>query len=184
MNLFWLHKLYKVTARLHSDQHIVKMVLECAQIMSTVYYHYDQEPPSKYRKTHARHPCTIWCAQNREHFLAAGRLALELSKEYTLRYGRTHGCHAKIRAMLDRPPDFARKSPPTYARAPRMARWNHLMVPLAIADPKFHHDDACVAYGRYYMDKLRKDAGGRMRRWQRRSDDQALLRLLTSLYGK
>ena len=37
MNIFHLHKVPKVCAEYHCDKHVVKMILETAQMLSTAY---------------------------------------------------------------------------------------------------------------------------------------------------
>ena len=44
MNLFYLHKNPKVSATLHCDKHVVKMIIEYAQMLSTAHRMLDGDP--------------------------------------------------------------------------------------------------------------------------------------------
>ena len=43
MNIFYLHKEPEVSARLHCDKHVVKMIIEYAQMLSTAHRMIDGE---------------------------------------------------------------------------------------------------------------------------------------------
>jgi hypothetical protein len=47
----------------------------------------DQIP---YKLTHKNHPCSIWVRESLSNYLYLCELGLELSKEYTHRYGKRH----------------------------------------------------------------------------------------------
>jgi hypothetical protein len=75
-------------ARVLDDKRVVKMVLESAQMLSTV--RYLRGDPHPYRPTHENHPLVKWVAADprNEHWLL--RHFVALSAEYTHRYCRTH----------------------------------------------------------------------------------------------
>ena len=87
MNLFVLHKDPSECAKLHCDKHVVKMVLETAQILCTVMGEYCDVP---YKSTHVNHPCTKWCRANASNYAWCVDLFLSLSDEYTFRYKKVH----------------------------------------------------------------------------------------------
>ena len=58
MNIFVLHDDPVVAAQMMCDKHVVKMILESNQMLSTVARKYGHDAP--YRSTHAKHPCTLW----------------------------------------------------------------------------------------------------------------------------
>ena len=71
MNIFYLDKNPKLAAKYHCDKHIVKMIIEYAQILSTVHHLYNSpnEILNKiYKKTHINHPCVKWAASNLENY--------------------------------------------------------------------------------------------------------------------
>ncbi len=94
MNIFALSLDPHEAARWAIDKHVVKMVLETAQILSTVSWRYGVEAP--YRATHAQHPCTLWAGEtagNWHWLIEHGRA---LADEYARRYGKEHKSRAVI----------------------------------------------------------------------------------------
>ena len=91
MNIFALHQNPHLAARFHCDKHVVKMILETAQILCTVLHKKElglEDIP--YRKTHANHPCTIWAGETLQNFNWLITLGKALSDQYTKRYGKVH----------------------------------------------------------------------------------------------
>lgn len=78
----------ELCAQYHCDQHVVKMVLESAQIISTVGHKFGLKPP--YRSTHKNHPAVLWAGDNNSNLLWTIDLFKCLLKEYTFRYKKTH----------------------------------------------------------------------------------------------
>lgn len=71
------------------DKHVVKMVLETAQILSTVMA--DLFPSDIwYKPTHKNHPCVKWAASSYENFEWLLRHGQWIAEEYSYRYGKTH----------------------------------------------------------------------------------------------
>ncbi len=69
MNIFVLDTNPAIAASYHCDQHLHKMILESAQMLSTVARHYATNFDSGaysgyYKPTHSNHPCTIWLREN------------------------------------------------------------------------------------------------------------------------
>lgn len=91
MNIFVLDKNPQLAAQYHCDKHVVKMVLETAQILSTVLIELLPEyKEGLYRPTHKTHPCTLWAAESENNFWWLLHLGHYLSEEFTYRYGGTH----------------------------------------------------------------------------------------------
>jgi hypothetical protein len=67
VNIFVLHKHPRQAARMQCDQHVVKMTLESAQMLSTVINELGGEGP--YKSTHVNHPCSVWARQSLGNFL-------------------------------------------------------------------------------------------------------------------
>ena len=88
MNIFRVDDDPQHAARALCDKHVVKMVLETAQLLSGVLAWYNL--PYKYRKTHMQHPCAIWARQGRENYTWLALHGLELCHEYTYRYEKEH----------------------------------------------------------------------------------------------
>lgn len=96
MNIFYLDTDPVLAAQYQHDKHVVKMILETAQILSTVLHKQGINDPLLYKPTHANHPCTLWagaCDANYTWLVLHGEA---LCAEYTYRYGRTHKSAAVI----------------------------------------------------------------------------------------
>lgn len=98
MNIFILNRNPRVAAKYHCDKHVVKMVLETAQILSTVAHHYGSNIPGLYKPTHPNHPCVVW-AREPLNFAWLHRLGEYLCLEYTYRYGKTHASERVINSI-------------------------------------------------------------------------------------
>jgi hypothetical protein len=70
------------------DKHIVKMILETAQLLCSAFVMSPTTPP--YRVTHYNHPCAIWTRTSQQNFVVLYKYGICLSNEYTYRYKRTH----------------------------------------------------------------------------------------------
>ena len=88
MNIFYLDKDTKLNAQYHVDKHVVKMILETAQLLCGA--HWLSGGHARYKLTHKNHPCAIWVRQSMENYQYLCFLGKELCKEYTYRYGKKH----------------------------------------------------------------------------------------------
>ena len=79
MNIFVLDDDIRTCARYHCDQHVVKMILESAQLLCTALNKQGFRTP--YRSTHVKHPCVLWLEQSYDNFLWLKALAMELNRE-------------------------------------------------------------------------------------------------------
>ena len=112
MNIFYLHRKRRKCAKYHGNKHVIKMILETAQLLCTAVWvcdpdHVLQDEKNKiftyrgtriYRKTHQNHPCAIWARENKKHFRWLRKFGLRLCDEYTYRYGKVH----KTREILEK----------------------------------------------------------------------------------
>lgn len=87
MNIFVLHPSASpaACAAYHCDQHIHKMILESAQMLSTatLYAFSDYQIPPElrsilYKPAYHKHPCTIWTASSNNNMLWLCDLAIAL----------------------------------------------------------------------------------------------------------
>lgn len=90
MNIFHLDKDPKVCASYHCDKHVVKMILETAQMLSTAYQKHFGINEKLYKIAHPKHPMTLWVAESKENFLWSLDLLKHLLNQYTLRYNKIH----------------------------------------------------------------------------------------------
>lgn len=152
MNIFVLDHDPRRAARYHCDKHVVKMVLESAQLLSTGLWLVDGRRARRlhdrsriYLPTHKRHPCTLWVGESLANYRWLARLAGALVEEYHYRYGgRSHASEL----VIDSCRRFALSKP-----AQRLQPWGSARrTPFALAMPEnYRGDDAVAAYRRYYL---------------------------------
>ena len=58
MNIFYLAHNPTDCAQMHCDKHVVKMILETAQLLSTA--HHERGSTAPYKSTHRNHPSAVW----------------------------------------------------------------------------------------------------------------------------
>ncbi len=107
MNIFVLDSNPKKCAQYHSNSHVVKMVLETAQLLCGVHWMTEggqYEIP--YKLSHKNHPCSIWARESLSNYLYLCELGLELCKEYTYRYGKRHKSQDVIEWCLVNKPNI------------------------------------------------------------------------------
>jgi hypothetical protein len=90
MNIFYLDSDPVKAAQAQYNKHVVKMILESAQMLCTAHHHYDNGHNVPYKKAHYNHPSTIWCRQNSRQYYWLFHHMLALGDEYTKRYNKTH----------------------------------------------------------------------------------------------
>ena len=90
MNIFYLDSDPVKAAQVQYNKHVVKMILESAQMLCTAHHHYDNGHNVPYKKAHYNHPSTIWCRQNSRQYYWLFHHMLALGDEYTKRYNKTH----------------------------------------------------------------------------------------------
>lgn len=96
MNIFALDNDPIKAAQMHNDKHVVKMILETAQMLSTV-------SGGPYRPTHKNHPCTRWAAETKGNYHWLVQLGFALCHEYGIRYSKRHKCKDVIEQLKHAP---------------------------------------------------------------------------------
>ena len=165
MNIFVLDTDPVKAAQQQCDKHVVKMIVESAQMLSTAHRildgdiytgpsksglrtvnkwkHPDSHLDSKlYQAVHTKHPCTIWTMQSAcnyewhyQHFIA-------LCKEYSYRYIKMHETESKLGHVLKQHPKNIS---------------NRGLTPFALAmksNPECMFDDPVKSYRAFYKTKL------------------------------
>ena len=88
MNIFVLDNNYKKCAKAHVDKHVVKMILEHAQMICTAHHivgGMDYDIP--YKSTHINHPCSKWVRDSVNNYDWLVNMTSALNNEYKqLRY--------------------------------------------------------------------------------------------------
>jgi hypothetical protein len=88
MNIFVLDESPVIAAQMHCNKHIVKMILETAQLLSTALRFYGVN--YGYNITHKNHPCSVWARATKGNFIWLNMLGRNLLEEYKYRYGKEH----------------------------------------------------------------------------------------------
>lgn len=175
MNIFYLSHNPIEAAQQHLDKHVVKMILESAQLLCTAHRIIDgiETKQSKitktgktkqvkkyiiadplkneilYSATHINHPCSIWVRDNINNYMWLYELFVALCDEYTFRYGKKHKTDMLMRDLL-------KDAPISISHAP--------FTPPAQAMPvEYKHSDPVIAYRQYYLGAKSKFA-----KWTRR----------------
>lgn len=138
MNIFVLDYDIEKCAAYHNDKHVIKMILESAQMLCTTLNLQGVETP--YRTTHVNHPCAKWVRESLDNWTWARDLCLALSREHKYRYDpkREHKSATIVRSLpLPNLPEIGLT---TFAQA---------------MPNKYRDDDTVQAYRNYYIgDKL------------------------------
>jgi len=145
MNIFWIEPSLMQCATSMCNQHVVKMTLEYAQMLSNAHHTH----PSKYRKevylpTHVTHPCSRWVYSSAKNYQALYALWVYVAAEYSLRYGRIHRSWADLGELLRHCPlDRGNLTvPPTVTHTPiERTTWGQVVT----------------AYRNYYIKKVSAD---------------------------
>lgn len=101
MNIFYLDKSPRLAAEYHCDKHVVKMILESAQMLSTAHRMLEGKPEEKgilygikdstlYKITHPNHPSSIWARSSADNYEWLYMLYDNLCHEYERRYKKRH----------------------------------------------------------------------------------------------
>ena len=98
MNIFYLDKDPVKAAQVQYNKHVVKMILESAQMLCAAHHIIGNPDDSPYKLAHKNHPCTIWVRENSLHYDWLWNHMAALGDEYTKRYSKTH---LSITKMLD-----------------------------------------------------------------------------------
>jgi hypothetical protein len=108
MNIFFLSFDPKRAAEYHCDKHVVKMILETAQLLYSAHWTVSRSalPQNAYRNTHYNHPCAVWARASLSNYVWLTQLGLALCAEYTFRYRRTHKTESHLRWLASHPPSL------------------------------------------------------------------------------
>lgn len=145
---------------MHCNKHVVKMILEYTQLLSTAHrlldgkqsivlvngrkmkrWTLEDEKMNErlFLASHVNHPCAIWARETQDQYLWLHRLLTHLLKEYSFRYGKTH-------SVQNRCWDDLRKHP--MALNDRRG-WHE--PPQAMPDDYKVNGNSVLAYRKYYV---------------------------------
>ena len=150
MNIFYLDKDPKVCATMHCDKHVVKMIIEYAQLLSTAHRVLDGVSKNVltksnrkyttwihptplmettlYKSTMRNHPSAIWARQSLSHYVYLKELWKNLCAEYTYRYGKVHITYTKLIDVLEVNP-MNIPNVPFFDPPPAMSHFPDCIVP-------------------------------------------------------
>lgn len=141
MNIFYLSNDVDECAKFHVNKHVVKMILESAQLLSNAHHMLDGDQVIKpiYKLTHKNHPSAIWVRTSKAHYVWLWELLRSLCKEYTFRYGKVHKVEREdLLTILKEPP----------GNIPDVG-W--LTDPTPAMPDQYKVDTAVQSYRNYYM---------------------------------
>jgi len=142
MNIFRLHPNPRKSARMMCDKHIVKMPLESAQMLCSVWHRYGHGDKVKYKEAFKKHPCTLWAGDSHINYIWLWSHGMSLCHEYTQRYDKNHACEEIIKGIL--------KVPFTFQQVTATPQ------PQCMPEEYKVSGDAVKAYRNYYIgDKIR-----------------------------
>ena len=171
MNIFLLDSDPVLAAQMQCDKHVVKMIVETAQILSTAHRMLDGEIKTEsrigrtgkerlvkvwqhkvaamdsvlYQVTHAAHPCTVWTMTSVGNYIWLYEHFCALCDEYTHRYGRVHKTDTILRDILSAAPETM----PDIGLTPFVKAMKSQPTCEAIADP-------IEAYRAFYKTKAQR----------------------------
>ena len=147
MNIFYLNDDPVKCAQDHCDKHVVKMIIEYAQLMSTAHRMLDGEvyedrtannrrikrwllnderEDTLYKASHVNHPSAIWARSSNNNYNWLYCLFSATCDEYTHRYGKVHETDRKLRELLMTLP---RNIEVQYFRKPPQCMPDHCKMP-------------------------------------------------------
>jgi hypothetical protein len=159
LNIFFVDTDPVVAAQCLVDKHVVKMILESAQLMSTAhrvldgrevlgesatgrrvkrFVLEDAREDILYKSTHLNHPSSKWTRTSVENYLWLVEHFFALCDEYTHRYGKTHKCFAM---------GYHLQSPPH-----SLKEYDMTPVPSAMKDEFKISEDPVINYRNYYRE--------------------------------
>lgn len=120
MNIFVLDDNPITAARMHCDKHVVKMILESAQMICTTHHlcpNTNESYTIPYKMTHKNHPCNKWLRDSIGNYSWLVELTKALNDEYRYRYNHSEN-HKSYDAIANLPlPALPDKGLTVWARA-------------------------------------------------------------------
>ena len=107
MNIFYLDRDPVIAAQMSCDKHVVKMILESAQMLSTAHRVLDGDEYANetgmYKMSHKNHPSTIWVRSSFDNYVWLWEHMTALMREYTHRYGKHHATERLLTPLSEYP---------------------------------------------------------------------------------
>lgn len=159
MNIFFLSWIIENCIQYHCNKHIVKMILETTQLLSTTQHVANPDQAKTwqaegkiYRPTHINHPSTIWTRECKENYIWLCHLGLGLCNEYAYRYDKKptdHKCYDKLMFLITHVPPLPDNN-------------GVITMPKMAMPDQYKSEDPVKSYRKYYLnDKVRMLAWGK-----------------------
>jgi hypothetical protein len=169
MNIFFLDRSPETCAQQHCDKHVLKMIIEYAQLLCTSHrvidgeqYVHTTERNHKIKRwklddereqilhlaAHVNHPSNIWTRTSTSHYSWLYDMWRHLLKEYTYRYGKQHSNERLIFAL---------------AKPPQGLTYHKWMDPPKAMDDIYKKEDPIESYRNFYI-----NSKSRFARWTKR----------------
>lgn len=143
MNIFVLDDYPSLAARYHCDKHVVKQIVESAQILSTAHYCAGSySPRNMYKPTHINHPCAVWARKRAANYRWLLELYAALLREYTSRYQKLHKTQRLKHSLV--------KLPRNLRDCSQEQSYNTSSFVLCMPDEYKEFSDAVLSYRKYY----------------------------------
>jgi hypothetical protein len=170
VNIFYIDENPVEAATMMVDKHVVKMILETTQLLSTAHRVIDgteyvgQTKTGRkvkrwvlpdvreemlYSATHVNHPSAVWCRTTVDNYKWLYEHLKALHFEYTYRYGKVHACEKLMGALFYAPNN--------------LKDWNMTPMPSCMAPEYIISDDPLTNYRNYY-----KIGKSQMHKWTKR----------------
>lgn len=98
MNIFATSQCPIQCAQEMTNVHVVKMILESAQLLSTAHFVLDGVQVG-YKPTHKNHPCAVWCRETTGNYAWLYNHFKALCREFTLRADKIHKSSEQLQAL-------------------------------------------------------------------------------------
>jgi hypothetical protein len=183
MNIFYIDESPFQSAEWLVDKHVVKMILESAQLLSTAHRVLDGEmvegikvnpETGKTRKckayllsdsrdsviysaTHVNHPSAIWARESVENYNWLVDHFFAIMAEYTYRYDKVHKCFGAISATLQSPPH-------------KLTNWDMTEMPSCMDEKYIVSKNPIDNYRNYY-----KNGKSHLHSWKKRTPPEWII---------
>ena len=144
MNIFYLNSDPVLAAQMQCDKHVVKMILESAQLLCTAHRVLDGEKSADtiglYKLAHKNHPSAIWARERRANYNWLFKHMKALMAEYTYRYNGKHHASERLLEWLAITPICLITCKLPFTPPPQCGM-----------SDKYKSDDTVLAYQQYYV---------------------------------
>lgn len=167
MNIFVLDRDPVVAAQQQCDKHVVKMIVESGQMLSTAHRLLDGNPVIElskngrrmtvwkledsymenalYKSVHPKHPSTLWTCESIANYHWHYTHFIALATEFEYRYGKVHSTRTKLEEPL--------------SRLPKNIPQVNELTPFRLAmgsNPECMTSDPVESYRKFYMTKQKR----------------------------